>query len=118
MVAATRPAYDDPMRRGLPALISVVAACASAAAPPPVAHRAPGSTARPPAWPDDVAALEVRWEACHHWAGEEPYDDERRREIAAGVAASCPGNDVTRAALLDKYADRPDVVRRLRDLPE
>lgn len=66
--------------------------------------------------PEEVNLLVVRWESCQHWAGEEPYDEERRREIEAGVAASCPGNEERRAALLEKYADRADVVARLRAL--
>jgi hypothetical protein len=132
MASPPRPAYDDCVlrrrsdaprprgRRGAPvALIAVVAAaCAQPASRPPLAHRAPGADPAGPEVPDEVAALIARWESCQHWAGEEPYDDERRREIAAGVAASCPGNDETRARLLETYADRPDIVRRLRDLPE
>ena len=68
--------------------------------------------------PAEVDELVARWEECLHWAGEEPYDEARRKEIADGVAASCPGNVEARDALLEKYADRADVVARLRGLEE
>lgn len=63
--------------------------------------------------PADAQALIDRWESCQHWAGEEPYDAERRREIEDGIARSCPGNEETRAELERRYADRPDVLARL-----
>ena len=68
--------------------------------------------------PADVASLIERWELCHHWAGEEPYDAARAAEIQAGVAASCPGNDETLARLETRYADRPEILLRLHALPE
>lgn len=88
-----------------------------APAPAPIDNRA-AEPAPPDAGgvPADVAALIERWEMCQHWAGEEPYDEERRQEILRGIAASCPGNEDTRAALERRYADRPDVLAKLREL--
>lgn len=96
-------------------------ACGGGAAAPVASNR---STAVAPAsgedaaMPAEVDAFVERWELCIHWAGEEPYDAERRAEIERGVAESCPGNDETRAELERRYADRADVLARLRALPE
>ena len=35
--------------------------------------------------PSPVRAFVTRAEECRHWAGEEPYDDARAREIARAV---------------------------------
>ena len=68
--------------------------------------------------PADVATLVARWEECWHWAGEEPYDNERRQQIADGVARSCPGNPEERERLREKYGARPDVLDALKKLDE
>ncbi|WP_156414281.1 hypothetical protein [Bordetella sp. N] len=36
--------------------------------------------------PDDVQAFLHQQEECEHWAGEEPYDDARAKEIAKAMA--------------------------------
>jgi hypothetical protein len=36
--------------------------------------------------PDDVQAFIKLQEECEHWAGEEPYDDARAKEIAKAMA--------------------------------
>ncbi len=43
--------------------------------------------------PADVQQVIVDHSDCEHWAGEEPYDAARRREIHRGIAASCKGLD-------------------------
>lgn len=92
----------------------------SAARPTELANRAPPAAvdAGDPGSVADVDALIERWELCHHWAGEEPYDAARRAEIERGIADSCPGNDQARAQLARRYADRPAVLARLRALEE
>jgi hypothetical protein len=112
-------------RAGAPALIGLViagVACSGRGrgastvgnrAAPPASAPAPADDADPDAeLPAEVRALVERWETCQHWAGEEPYDAERRQQIADGIAASCPGNEATRAELERRYADRPDVLLR------
>jgi hypothetical protein len=68
--------------------------------------------------PAEVTKLIERWEACWHWAGEEPYDADRRQQIADGVAHSCPGNEEERDRLRAKYGKRPDVLDALKKLDE
>jgi hypothetical protein len=101
-------------------MFAVAVACGGSPPPAPPSHHAtaPHGDAAPAAMPAEVERLVERWEMCQHWAGEEPYDQARRAELEAGVAASCPGNDETRARLEAKYADRADVIAKLRALPE
>ena len=33
------------------------------------------------AYPSGIVAMKKRIETCHHFAGEEPYDEERRKQI-------------------------------------
>jgi hypothetical protein len=68
--------------------------------------------------PAEVTRLVERWQECSHWGGEEPYDADRRKQIADGVARSCPGNEEERARLRATYADRPDVLDALKKLDE
>ena len=65
--------------------------------------------------PADVQAFMVRWLDCDHWLGEEPYDEERRREIDAAVQVTCPGLDEEGRLIRSRYADNPEVLARLRD---
>ena len=71
-----------------------------------------------PALPEEVTALRAHWETCWHFSGEEPYDAERRKQIADGQAKSCPGNAEERERLRVKWKDRADVQKALRDLDE
>ncbi|MNM25208.1 hypothetical protein D3C81_356490 [compost metagenome] len=43
--------------------------------------------------PDDVQAFLARENTCQHFAGEEPYDDERRRELEEASATYCEGRE-------------------------
>jgi hypothetical protein len=98
------------------------AACGGRSHPAPIDNRAGGAAtddkAGADALPADVQALIDRWESCQHWSGEEPYDRERARDIAAAIDDSCPGNEETRAELERRYADRPAILARLRQLDE
>lgn len=68
--------------------------------------------------PAEVTKLVERWQECWHWGGEEPYDADRRQQIADGVARSCPGNEEERDRLRAKYSERPDVLDALKKLDE
>ncbi|EMT5438236.1 hypothetical protein WMR10_003843 [Stenotrophomonas maltophilia] len=43
--------------------------------------------------PADVQAFLARENTCQHFAGEEPYDDERRRELEEASAKYCEGRE-------------------------
>lgn len=62
-----------------------------------------GGTQHPASLPAEVTRLVERWQLCWHFAGEEPYDDARKQQIADGEAESCPGNEAERARLTEKY---------------
>jgi hypothetical protein len=72
-----------------------------------------------PAWaadvvlPPDVLRYATQREECEHWHGEEPYDAQRRREIAAGICKSCLGIDAKLARLKRRYAGHPHVMAHL-----
>lgn len=68
--------------------------------------------------PAEVTKLVERWQECWHWGGEEPYDADRRKQIADGVARSCPGNEEERGRLRAKYAGQQDVLDALEKLDE
>ncbi len=57
--------------------------------------------------PADVQRYLVRHADCEHWAGEEPYDAERRTQIETNVAQSCTGLDAARAELLTRHRSEP-----------
>lgn len=52
-------------------------------------------------------------ETCIHFAGEEPYDDARRREIKAAVRKHCGGSERALPKLRRKYAGNPPVLGRI-----
>ncbi|MBH1432623.1 hypothetical protein I5U42_15070 [Stenotrophomonas maltophilia] len=45
------------------------------------------------AMPADVQAFLARENTCQHFAGEEPYDEERRRELEEASAKYCEGRE-------------------------
>jgi hypothetical protein len=52
---------------------------------------------------------------CNHWAGEEPYDDERRAQINRAVQTlHCRELDADQAALREQYQGNEEVLRRIR----
>lgn len=65
--------------------------------------------------PADVQQFIVRHNDCEHWAGEEPYDAPRRREIDRGIAASCRGLDASAVTLRKRYAKYPKIRAVLRN---
>lgn len=64
--------------------------------------------------PAPVAALIDRMVQCQHWAGEEPYDEARRREIAQAVRQlRCDSLEQDERRLLKVHASRTDVRQRI-----
>ena len=62
-----------------------------------------GFCAMPPA----VRAFVARQDVCNHFAGEEPYDAARRRELDKAMAKYCDGNEATWAKLRAQYRQDP-----------
>jgi hypothetical protein len=66
--------------------------------------------------PHDAAAVVTRRAMCNHWAGEEPYDKERAREIARAIKQNkCESLDADEAAVRKRYANTPKVIKALED---
>ncbi|QII31112.1 hypothetical protein G6052_09455 [Stenotrophomonas maltophilia] len=53
--------------------------------------------------PADVQAFIARENSCQHFAGEEPYDDERRRELEEASAKYCEGREKIFADLVARH---------------
>ena len=68
--------------------------------------------------PAEVTKLVERWQMCWHFAGEEPYDEARRAQIAEGEAEWCPDNEDERERLRVKWQADPAVQDALRKLDE
>lgn len=65
--------------------------------------------------PQDVQHYVDQRALCDHWAGEEPYDKQRARQIARGVARDCRGLDRLLQRLQRRYASNPQVMDVLRN---
>jgi hypothetical protein len=127
-------------RRAMPLLMAMaVMACAPAPAPAPApkpepdAQPAPPEPTAPPTaesqWvtedppalaglrkdmPADVSDFIRRAVVCNHWAGEEPYDDDRRAQINAAVSSlRCRELDADQATLRKQYAGQNEILRRI-----
>lgn len=55
--------------------------------------------------PADVQAFIARENSCQHFAGEEPYDDARRRELEAAIARFCDDREKIFADLVARHRD-------------
>ena len=67
--------------------------------------------ARVAAQPAAVSRYVERRAMCNHWSGEEPYDADRRRQIARAVRAlRCARIDRDEALLRRRYAARPATI--------
>lgn len=55
------------------------------------------------AMPTDVQAFLARENTCQHFAGEEPYDDERRRELEEASAKHCEGREKIFTGLVARH---------------
>jgi hypothetical protein len=66
--------------------------------------------------PKDAGAVVKRRLECDHWAGEEPYDKARAREIAGAIRRNkCGSLERDEAATLKRYANDPKVVKAVND---
>jgi hypothetical protein len=66
--------------------------------------------------PPDAVAVVTRRAMCNHWAGEEPYDKARAREIARAVKQNkCNSLEGDEAAVRKRYAHHPKVIKALND---
>lgn len=71
------------------------------------------ATGKPRIWPKDVARFQIDVETCIHFAGEEPYDAARRRQIEAAIRKHCGPAEQDGARLRTKYAKNPPVLDRV-----
>ncbi|MET4615322.1 hypothetical protein ABIA71_000885 [Stenotrophomonas sp. 2619] len=66
------------------------------------------------AMPADVRAFLERENTCQHFAGEEPYDEERRQELEQASADYCDGRERIFAALYARHHDDCTIRHALR----
>jgi hypothetical protein len=65
--------------------------------------------------PRDVQNFISRVAECHHWGGEEPYDEARKKEIMDAVKkAGCDEIDADKNKLLKKYKKRKSIVSAIK----
>jgi hypothetical protein len=81
------------------------------------AMTANATSAKP--FPPAVEAFLDRWEQCDHWAGEEPYDEARRKEIdAAFDKLHCESIAAERQRLQQRYKKDAAVMKALEETDE
>lgn len=115
VVPAVPPGAPAPAPASVTAQPAVPAPPALAAAPPAASEDPPALAALRRGMPPDVSDFIGRAVGCNHWAGEEPYDEDRRAQIAAAVQSlGCRALDADHAALSRKYAGQAEVLRRLK----
>ncbi|WP_369913839.1 hypothetical protein AB8810_12375 [Xanthomonas sp. NCPPB 3005] len=59
------------------------------------------------ALPQEIRTFVARQDVCNHFAGEEPYDAARRRELDKAMAKYCDGNEATWTRLRAQYRQDP-----------
>ncbi len=101
--------YDRSVHR---LVILFALACSSSSSPRPAQPTPPAPL------PAEVTTLVERWTNCWHFAGEEPYDDARKQELAREEARWCPGNEAERDRLRVKWHGDPAVQDALRKLDD
>ncbi|MCI2263608.1 hypothetical protein [Xanthomonas indica] len=57
--------------------------------------------------PEPISAFVARQDTCSHFAGEEPYDAARRRDLEKAMDTYCDGNEQTWAKLRAQYRQDP-----------
>ena len=72
-----------------------------------------------PALPADVQSWLSRFEQCEHWAGEEPYDEARGKEIdAAFDKLNCKNISADAQKLEQRYKNNAAVIKAIHDASE
>lgn len=80
----------------------------------PVTEDPPALKALREGMPPDVSEFIRRAVICNHWAGEEPYDDDRREQINRAVKSmGCLELDADQKALQSQYANQGEVLKRI-----
>ncbi len=64
-------------------------------------------------WPADLARFIERRDACDHFRGEDPYDEERRKFLQQKMAELCTGTDKELLRLKSKYRSDNKVTAKL-----
>ena len=65
--------------------------------------------------PPDVSDFIRRAVICNHWAGEEPYDEDRREQIATAVQSlRCRELDGDQAELRQRFQGNEEILGRIR----
>ncbi|QEI04407.1 hypothetical protein FXN63_00060 [Pigmentiphaga aceris] len=68
-------------------------------------------------FPPEVEKFLNRAEECEHWAGEEPYDKDRRKEIEAALdELRCDSIEAEKQTLQQRYRKNPAVLKALDDV--
>ncbi|MBO9882026.1 hypothetical protein [Xanthomonas sp. D-109] len=107
-----------PRRASLGLLLAVPALALATPVPPATAAAAKPACTIPDAvdpehyegfcaMPAPIRAFVARQDTCTHFAGEEPYDAARRRELERAMAKYCDGNEQTWATLRAQYRQDP-----------
>jgi hypothetical protein len=65
--------------------------------------------ARSPTIPKKVRKFVIAAQACGHFSGEEPYDEERRKFLERMIRENCTGIEERREKLLTKYRGNAEV---------
>ena len=64
--------------------------------------------------PQEVASFISRAFNCWHYSGEEPYSEERKRQILAALEKyNCAGLSLDESKLREKYRKKPKILRAL-----
>lgn len=77
----------------------------------PIIDPAPGL---PKVWPVDIQGFQDDVETCVHFAGEEPYDAARRRQIETAIRRHCDGSARALPRLLKRYEKAPEALARIK----
>jgi hypothetical protein len=69
-------------------------------------------------WPIDVQRFIERRDACDHFRGEDPYDQERREFLHRKMKEFCIGSDKELTSLKTKYRNDKRITARLNEYEE